>query len=386
MSEQKIGNIEAIALVLTVMINHIILNLPKNIIKSTSSGAILNTVFISLVVLVLVYIITQLFKNFPGLDIFDISHYLGGKWLKVIIGILFLCYAIFTISFMVRGFSETLKIVFFPRTPVTIIILLFLVSAVIVNKLGFRPIARANLFFMPIILFSILFIFIANFGHFTIQRATPILGNGIASTFFSGISNLFAFGGLAYLYLIPPHLKNQKDYSKVAFTSIGISAAFLFMSITTLLLMFPLIASNEEVIPLYLASRFIEFGRFFQRLDAVFVLTWIISILSYLGISFSFTASIFQKITNIQSTKWIYGLLTAIVFGMCLLPVNMEQLAFISNVVYKYIILVLVICLSIGILVFANIKFLIQQRKKGLLFTTQLDSNNNRIIFRRKEI
>lgn len=49
MSDQKIGNIEAIALIVTIMVNHIILNLPKSIIQSTSSGAILNVLFISLV-------------------------------------------------------------------------------------------------------------------------------------------------------------------------------------------------------------------------------------------------------------------------------------------------------------------------------------------------
>lgn len=51
MSDKKIGNIEAIALIVTIMVNHIILNLPKSIIRSTSSGAILNVLFISLVAL-----------------------------------------------------------------------------------------------------------------------------------------------------------------------------------------------------------------------------------------------------------------------------------------------------------------------------------------------
>ena len=48
-----------------------------------------------------------------------------------------------------------------------------------------------------------------------------LLGNGWIPTFFSGLSNLFAFGGISYLYLLPPHLKDQKGYSKIAFTSIG---------------------------------------------------------------------------------------------------------------------------------------------------------------------
>ncbi len=65
MSERKIGNIEAIALVLTVMINHIILNLPKSIIQSTSSGSVVNVIFITLVALGIVYLICNLLKNFP---------------------------------------------------------------------------------------------------------------------------------------------------------------------------------------------------------------------------------------------------------------------------------------------------------------------------------
>lgn len=366
MSEQKIGSIEAIALIITVMINHIILNLPKSIIKSTSSGAIINVIFISVVALGIVYLICQLLKNFPSFDIFDIAKFLGGKWLKTLIGILFLCYILFTASIVLRNFSETLKIIFFPRTPVMIIMLLILLSVVIVNKLSFTPIVRANLFFTPAVLFSIFFIFVANIENFTVQRALPILGNGVVTTFLSGLSNLFAFGGISYLYFIPPYLKETKDLSKVAFSSVITSGVFLLMSVSTLLLMFPLVTSSEEVTPLYFASRFIEFGRFFQRLDAIFVFIWIISMTSYLSISLYFATSIFQKITNIQSLKWTIGIFASLTFGIALLPKNLQQLSFLENTVYKYIILILVIGISLSVLILANIKYLISQKKKGL--------------------
>lgn len=257
-----------------------------------------------------------------------------------------------------------LKIIFFPRTSVQVIMLLLLIAIVIVNKLGFKPIARANLFFMPAVLFSILFIFVANFGNFTFERVLPLLGNGVVSTFLSGLSNLFAFGGIAYLYFISPYLKEQQDYPKIAFSAVGISAVFLFMSVTTLLLMFPLVTSSEEVLPLYLASRFIEFGRFFQRLDAVFVFIWIISMVSYLSIAFYFATSIFQKIVNLQSTKWIIGLLASLSFGLGLLPQTLQQISFLENTAYKYIILILVVGIGLGILILANIKYHFLKKKK----------------------
>lgn len=367
MTDRKIGTIEAIALVLTVAINHIILNLPQDIINTTSSASILNVIFVSMIALGIVFLIAKLFEKFPGMDIFDIGKYLGGKWLQFLLQITFFAYFIFTISILLRSFSEGLKIIFFPRTPVPIIMFLFLMAMIILNKLGRTSIIRANLFFMPLVLFSILFIFIANVENFTVQRALPLLGNGVSSTFFSGLSNLFAFGGISYLYLIPPHLKDQKNYTKIVLISIGISAFFLVISVATLLFTFPFVTTSEEIFPLYLATRFIEFGRFFQRLDAIFVLIWILSMIGYLSIAFSFASDIFQKMAKLQSPKWIFSLLALLVFGIALLPQNMEQVSFLEENVYSSIMLILVFEVCLSILVLSNIKHYWINRKKGAM-------------------
>lgn len=249
--------------------------------------------------------------------------------------------------------------------------LLLLIAIVITNKLGVRPIARANLFFIPAVLFSIFFIFVTNIGNFAVQRALPFIGNGITSTFFSGLSNLFAFNGICYLYFVPSYLKDFKNYKKIALASVGISAIFLLLSVTTVLLLFPIVAASEEVLPLYIASRFIEFGRFFQRLDAIFVFIWIISMISYLSIASYFATSIFQKIANLQYNKWTIGVFTSLAFGFGQLPQNLQQLSMLENDVYRYIVLILVIGIGLSILIFANIKYCIQQKKKGLVILNE---------------
>ncbi len=363
MIDKKIGNLEAIALVLIVVIAHIISNLPKGIISSTSSGAIINVVFVSIIALGIVFLISELLKKFPNLDILDISKFLGGKALKAIIGILFFSYFIFTISILLRSFSEGLKIIFFPRTPTPVIMILFLLAVVIANRLGFQAIARSNLFIMPIILFTILFIFFANLQNFTFQGMTPLFGEGIESTFFAGLANLFAFGGISYLYFLPPYLKDEKSQNKIALTSILASAICLLFSIATLLFLSPNSIITQEIFPLYLASRYIEFGRFLQRLDAIFLLIWIIAIVSYLSISFCFATKVFQKVLNLQYRKWYIGLLALLVFGIGLVPSNLYQVIFIENTVYKYTILILVLAISLSILIFANIKYHFLKKK-----------------------
>ena len=367
MSESKIGSFEAIALVFTVMVNHVVLNLPKSIIASTSSGSIINVIFISIVALLIVFIISKLLERFPNLDILDISEFLGGKWLKNITGILFLAYFLFTVSIILRSFSEGLKIIFFPRSTVAIIIILFLLTIVITNRLGFNAIIRSNLFMMPIFLFTIFFIFFANIGNFTLERSLPLLGNGLYTTLFSGLSNLFAFSGICYLYFIPPYLKDSKSQKRVGLISIGLSAICLLISVATLLFIAPSVITTEEVFPLYLASRNIQFGRFFQRLDAVFLLIWIISLTAYLSISFFFATKVFQKMLNFKYTKWYTALFTLFIFTVSILPENMYQIIFIENTVYQYVVLSLIFVLALALLVFANIKYIILEKRKGVV-------------------
>lgn len=361
----KIGSIEAIFLIVTIMINHIILNLPKTLLDICGSSTLLNIVFVTAIALCIVYLISKLLRHFPSMDILDISEFLGGKLLKNIIGILFMIYFLFAASTFLRSFCESVKIIYFPRTPVIILILLFIIGIIFTNRFGIQSIIRANLIFVPTVLFSIIFIFLANIDNFTIQRMFPLFGNGISTTFFSGISNLFAFGGISLLYFIPPSLKGSKEFKKVAITSIILSGIWLLFSIATLLFMFPSIVTTDEILPLYLASRFIEFGRFFQRLDAVFLLIWIVSITSYLSTLLALVTNIFKKITSFQYPYIIIYGAAIIIFLLSLIPQNYVQVHFLETTVYKYMVLGLVFIISLAILILATLKYRKLHKMKG---------------------
>lgn len=367
MTEQKLGKWEAIILIVAIVINHIILGLPRGIVAEHASAAILNVIYISAIVLVLIFLICKLLEHFPGLDIIDISEFLGGKVLKIGVSILFLLYITFITGILLRSFSEGLKLIFFPRTSLPIIMILFLIAIVIMNKLNIISIARANLFFTILVAISMVLIFVGNWKNLTWQKVFPILGNGAYTTFFSGLSNLFAFGGIACIYLLPPYLKNQKDFKKVAFASVSLSAFFLLISVATLLFIFPPTIIEQQIFPIYLASRFIDFSRFFQRLDALFLLIWLLSIICYLAIVLYFSTNIFKRVTNLKYSKWISTLFALFIFGTALIPKNMQEISFLENTVYRYIILILVFALSFIILVLANIKYLRSQKMKGIV-------------------
>ena len=253
-----------------------------------------------------------------------------------------------------------MKTIYFPNTPIGFIIIIFILAAILCNRLGGNAIIRSSLVFIPAVLISIVFIFLANMDNFTLARVLPLWGNGITTTFFSGISNLFAFGGIVFLYFLPPHLKETTHVYKIAFTSTILSAIWLLLSVSTLLFIFPSVVTTEEVLPLYFASRFIEFGRFFQRIDAVFLLFWIISMTSYASIALFFVTTTFKKIASIKYTNLALYVFASIIFIISLLPQNSAQIQFLENEFYKYAVIIIGFVISLAILLLAYFK---KQRK-----------------------
>ena len=187
MNHSKIGTLEAIMLIISVIIIHCILSLPKTLLDLTKSATILNLIYVTIIVLIFIYIICRLFKHFPGKDILDISEVLGGKLLKNIIGSIFFLYFVVSSSILLRNFCECLKIIDYPSTNIILIIFLIMIGVSTVNNLQFNASLKTNLIIIPFVLFSIIFLFFANLEHFTPQRIFPILGEGVFQTFITGL-------------------------------------------------------------------------------------------------------------------------------------------------------------------------------------------------------
>lgn len=360
----KIGSLEAIALLLIIVLNHVILSLPKNIIATTGSSSLLNIIFVSILVLFFVMFITKIFNKFPGYDLLDISKFLGGKPLKYITGVLFILYFISFSSITLRNFSENLKIVYFQNYPITLILFLFILAIVGCNYLGIKSIVRGNFIVLPVLLLSIFFIFFATIEHFNYQDLFPVLGDGFYSTFISGMSNIYAFSAISVLYFLPNHLNHFSEIKKIGYWFIFLSFILLIFSIATVLLIFPVISNAEQIAPLYLAARLIEFGRFFQRIDAIFLLVWIISVISYLSFIIALSINIFRDLFELENSNMIICSISLLCLGFSLIPKNLVQIRFFTNTFFRYLTIGLVFFFVFFILFFANLKLL--KREKGV--------------------
>ena len=361
MTNSKISVPEAISVILIVLVAHTLVSLPKGLLNVTGSATIINLLYVGIIMFFLVLLIVKLFKDFGGQDIVDIANILGGPVFQKIIGMIFIFYFIFSNSVLLRNFCECLKTVYYPMTSLFFILLTFIIALCISNNFGFSVTAKINLIFLPIIFVSILFIFFANNENLSFENLTPILGNGLFDTFITGIGNLGAFGGIVFLYFIPPYLKEPKKLKKIAMLSIVLSIIYLIICVAIILLTFTFLLKVDEIMPLYSAARYIEFGSFFQRLESILLLIWIIGMTCYFSITLHIVMNIFKKITNIRNTKPLLITFALLMLSISLLPKNYAISKFLETDVYPYLVIGIGMFLSTAILILAYFKVRIKK-------------------------
>lgn len=133
----------------------------------------------------------------------------GGKLLKNIFGIAICIYFLTISGFVIRTFAESLVLIYFPNMDIEIVILIFVTITIILNTFGFKTISRIALITLPIILVSMVVIFISSASSFTPERALPILGYGVNETFLSGLSNIFAFSSIIIAPFLMPQIGSR---------------------------------------------------------------------------------------------------------------------------------------------------------------------------------
>lgn len=356
MNVNKLSLIEVIAFIVIISINRLSINIPQTILLSCGSSSILNVIYISLIAILFSYILIKLFKRFPNSDILDVSEFLGGKFLKNVIGIVILVYTLIVEAVFLRDFTDVIHVLYYTDTPIFFLILFFIVVTIIANLFGKKSIAKTNLILCIIMIIGLLVSFLSVLPNLTVQRAFPILGYGAYQTFFTGLSNIFAFNGLLVLFFIPSFCKEKGDFSKATMIGVIISAILVILATTCILLAFSFTATLEKISPLYTILSNNEFGKYLQHPESLFVFTWIMSFMTYLNMVCMVLVQICKKLTNVKNGQPFIFVITLVIFIISLIPQSTMAVRDFGTNISLYFAIPLVFVFLPVVLILANIK------------------------------
>lgn len=356
MNNNKINNFQAISCLIILSINGIVLSTSQYITNSCANSSLINALYVSLITFLITFIICLLSKPFLGKNLLDISDFLGGKILKFIVGILFIGYFSSRTIIFLRKISTCIEIVYFPMTSIIFILALFCICTGIISYFKNNSIFKVIVLVLPVLFTTIILAFVGNSKNLNFENVFPILGNGINATFFLGISNIFAFSGLAYILFLPSKLKDPEKITKISLISIIFSAIFLLFAVACILLLFSDTLTNSELFPLFLTVRYIEFGTFFQRLDLVFLFLYVMGFICVFSLNTFLITEIFRDITNLSSNSPVVFPYLLTIFSISVSIHQNTTLEFLENNVAKVLFFIFAIIIPLLILISANIK------------------------------
>lgn len=355
MLTKKICFAEAVALILILIINRIILGLPKSILVNSAASAGFIIILVSIFSVLVVWLVNYLFRKFMASDILDVSEFLAGKWLKILVGILYVLMFIGISILCLSYICDVLKSIYFENFNKLFLALFFIIGIVIANRIGFNAILRTN--YRIVIVTTIMFVLMLLLSSklFVPERFFPLFGYGVKGNLWQKLTDLFAFSGLSYIMLIFPFFKDTKEFYKTNLVATILLSIYLLISCLGLLLVFPNLVASESIFNIYILGRLIHLSQYLQNTDGIYLLFWVLSVFSYLSINVFFITYLFQKITNSKNTTGsLYGF-CLIIWSSILLIDNITAYHNLLNHVYKYYMIFVIAC-SIFILLLANVK------------------------------
>ena len=322
-SDITFGEWEAIALIINAICARIFLNFPREVAENAGTAGWLETVYFSVLAFLLFSLIARLYARFNRKDLLDIGELAGGETGRIITGLLFLGLVLFVGTLILREYTENMKVISLTDSPLGFVMIFFAVAMVVACYLGLEAIVRFIAVSVPVIMATFLFIAFMVAPYYDPTHLLPVLGNGAYGIFVKGFFGLSTYSPLLYLFLLPPFLKDQKSFPRIGYTALGVSALLLLASSLAYSLVYSYPTSLESFLPVFQLARLINYGRFFQRLESVFLISFALSAMQYLGIILFFAVHIFKKTFRLEYYRPLILPFAVILFGLALLPSNL---------------------------------------------------------------
>jgi len=223
----------------------------------------------------LVWIYTEIQKQYPDKNLAEILQSVLGKGLAVPLILLYALYFYSNASFNFYEFGEIVRTTFLMNTPQVVILSGFMFVAVYMMILGFEVIARTAEILMPVlIIFLILTYFFACIsGSLEIKELSPFLENGMKPVLKEVIPVIkFPFGETIVFLMFSQFMNNKDSVRKIFLLVVGITGGLLILSdIIIIMVLSPEFAAKAEI-PLLRILFDINIANIITNLDIIGVI------------------------------------------------------------------------------------------------------------------
>lgn len=331
----RFGPSEAVALLAITMSARIFLPYPRYLIELGGSAAWLTPVGGLLVALLGVVVMGRLLALSPGKNIIGITEDVLGPYLGMAVNIIYVAFFLLVAMNFTREFSEAMISAALPQTPISVISLGILAVSLLGAYLGIEAMARSALLTYPFIVFGIAVLLASLYPHWNMHNFFPVLGNGPYNVFALGTFSTAAVTEIILAGVLVQFMGGHRHFLKIGFNMVLLSFGLLILLLVVSNLTFNWSVAQEFTIPFHRLARVVYLGRFFQRIESIYVIIW-----SFIGIAkialtiyaAALSLGLALKLPDYRPLLWPLGM---VVFTASLLPADLPTVVEIDQNVLR---------------------------------------------------
>lgn len=357
-ADEKISEKELLFAVPSVVIGVGILSLPRDLAAETiASDGWISIGIGGIIAILIAMMIARLSGSFPNQSFISYTSLITTKPVAIV---LTFCFAIITIqitALQVRQLADISKEYLFDETPVEVIALSFLLIVVYAVSGSRVGLFRLNMMFLPFILIISTLVMVFEISDMNVGHLLPMFKTDHVG-YMEGISlSIRSYGGFGVILLFYIGLvKQPKNVTKTAVIGMSIPLGLYIFTFILCIAVFGNAVTANLLYPTIELAKEVEIpGEFFERIDSLFFLIYIMAIFNtsamVMDISAFALTSIFKKVPK----RTIVFILSPVIYLIAMYPQEFTEVSMYSKYV-GYSTFSYTVCVVILLTVIAKIR------------------------------
>ncbi|WP_152392804.1 GerAB/ArcD/ProY family transporter [Paenibacillus guangzhouensis] len=280
MLEKGIGNRQLTILVILYTIGDSILVLPSIVASAAEQDAWISGILgVTIAPLLVVFLYDALRRCYPEMTLIAYSHQILGKWLGMIMSLLFLSYFFITSATYLREVGDFMTSQILHDTPILMVMILFLSVVLMAVRLGLEPMVRSAEVLFPVLIFMMFILILFLLPEIQLKKLKPIFDGGLKPILEGSIPFIvLPFMEPVAVLMILPFVSQKNAIRKSLFIGQWIAGSVLIIITFLSLLILGPESTSRNIYPSYILARKINIGDILIRLEAILAVIWFITI------------------------------------------------------------------------------------------------------------
>ena len=266
-------------------------------------------------------------------DLFSQCEQCFGRTIAWLAAVFYAVIFVLDATLLLRQFAENTLLTALPYADFQFVIIWYTLFVVILVYFGIEGIARAAYLMLPWIISGIFLVLVLAAPFYDMYNLLPWQGEGVGvalqrSLLLAGLN----IGGVL-LPILAPQFQTVKT-QKIAFVfGVGGSAVVRTMMIICFILAFGVIEAGEKTLPFFELSRLVYLSRYIQRIEALFIIIWVIVGILSIAINIYMALYLITKPLKLPSLRPLVPVMAMIVVNLAILPPDVMTVVQIDSIV-----------------------------------------------------